>query len=233
MNVQALFVDTDGIYPTLLGAENCWGEVRDARTYGGTDPVVAHPPCQLWVNMAAVNYARAMRPCTTCADYCPFSKARCRACGGSGRRESNRTLVAPAWYPDGTDGGCFAHAVAAVRRCGGVLEHPAGSHAWDQVGAPYVGQNEWAWDFAAHRPEWVEAWCEVWQSAYGHAARKRTWLYYCGRRPPPELQWAREPGTHQVGWFDRVKPTLSKRAASATPVAFAQELIALARWSRG
>ena len=48
MNVQALFVDTAGIYPTLLGAENCWGEERDARTYAGDDPVVAHPPCQRW-----------------------------------------------------------------------------------------------------------------------------------------------------------------------------------------
>jgi hypothetical protein len=79
--------------------------------------------------------------------------------------------------------------------------------------------------------EWV---CEVWQSAYGHEARKRTWLLYCsGVRPPFDLNWTREPGTHQVGWFDRKKPTLGKRAASATPLKFAQELIRLAEWSRG
>jgi hypothetical protein len=35
------------------------------------------------------------------------------------------------------------------------------------------------------------------------------------------------------GWFDRNKPTLSKREASETPVAFAQWLIDLARHSRG
>jgi hypothetical protein len=81
-----------------------------------------------------------------------------------------------------------------------------------------------------HAEEWT---CEVWQSAYGHAARKRTWLLYCGKRPPFELNWDRTVGTHQVGWFDRSKPTLSKKAASATPLAFAQELIRLAEWSKG
>jgi hypothetical protein len=84
-----------------------------------------------------------------------------------------------------------------------------------------------------HRRGFRDYVCEVWQSAYGHQARKRTWLLYCGARPPFELRWERQPGTHQVGWFDRNKPTLSKRAASATPPAFAEELIRLAEWSRG
>jgi hypothetical protein len=30
----------------------------------------------------------------------------------------------------GDDGGCFASALAAVRKWGGVLEHPEASHAW-------------------------------------------------------------------------------------------------------
>jgi len=34
----------------------------------------------------------------------------------------------------GDDGGCFEAALAAVRRCGGVLEHPYGSHAWAHFG---------------------------------------------------------------------------------------------------
>lgn len=58
-------------------------------------------------------------------------------------------------------------------------------------------------------------------------------LLYCGKRAPFELNWDREPGTHQIGWFDRNKPTLAKKAASATPRAFAEELIRLAEWSRG
>src|SRR5690349_6144741 len=58
MKIQALYIDSNGPYPNLLGLENCWDAVRDARNYNGPDPVVAHPPCQLWVNLAFVNYKR-------------------------------------------------------------------------------------------------------------------------------------------------------------------------------
>jgi hypothetical protein len=215
-HVAALFVDAKGIYPELLIPEQCWDETKDARLYSGDDPVVAHPPCSLWVNMAAVNWKRY------------------------GRQK-------PAWYPCGDDGGCFAAALEAVRQYGGVLEHPAGSHAWSRnyLVEPGAGSDELGWkgpygtrttqaevDAAPlHRARhyWI---CEVWQSAYGHKARKRTWLLYCGSRPPFELNWSREPGTHQCGWFDRNKPTVGKREASATPPAFAAELIRLAEWSK-
>ncbi len=202
--VAALFVDPKGVYPTLVGAENCWDLGRDARTYAGPHPVVAHPPCQLWVNMAAVNWKR-------------YGRQR------------------PAWYPGGTDEGCFAAALHAVRRYGGVLEHPAGSHAWRAHGLREPHRDQWTGFFWTSNPYDMSEYrvCEVWQSAYGHKARKRTWLLYCGKRPPFELRWSRTPGTHQVGWFDRVKPTVGKREASATPEAFARTLIDLAIWSRG
>jgi len=82
--------------------------------------------------------------------------------------------------------------------------------------------------------EWVS---EVWQSAYGHRAQKRTWLFYCGQTKPEEALWAREPGTHQVGYQDkrgkaRNKPTLSSREAAESPRAFAEYLIRLAAQSR-
>ncbi len=191
--VAALFVDPQGVYPRLLGPEQCWDASRDARTYAGPWPVVAHPPCQLWVNLAAVNFKRY---------------------GG----EHNRP---------GNDGGCFAAALAAVRRWGGVLEHPAFSNAWAAHGIlrlhPGTG---WRKRGAGDWETWV---CEVWQSAYGHKARKRTWLYYVGHRAPAELDWSRKPGTHQCGWFDRKKPTLGKKEASETPEALARALIALAK----
>jgi len=204
--VAALFVDdsSNGVYPRLLGAEWCMGETHDhdARTYSGPWPVVAHPPCNLWVNMAAVNWKR-------------YGRQR------------------PAWYEGGSDGGRFAAALRAVRTYGGVLEHPASTHAWAHYGLPvgeisHVGWVEHVGVEGGPRVCWS---CEVWQSAYGHKARKRTWLLYCGKRPPFELRWERNPGTHQVGWFDRNKPTVGKREASATPEAFAQELIRLAEWS--
>jgi hypothetical protein len=195
VTIAALYVHPRGPYVGLEGVE-VWDEARDARTYAGPWPVVAHPPCHLWVNLAAVNYTR-------------------------GR-------AIPAWYPSGSDGGCFAAALEAVRTYGGVLEHPAGSHAWAHHGLLRPGPR--GWYRPLDRP--CEAVCEVWQSAYGHPARKRTWLLYVGAEPPMPLNWQQAPGTHQVGWFDRAKPTLGKRAASATPTAFRDALIQLARSAR-
>lgn len=191
--VAALFVARGGCYWDLEDVDP-WDETRDARLYAGPWPVVAHPPCQLWVNFAALNFKRW---------------------GG----EHNRP---------GNDGGCFASALTSVRRWGGVLEHPAFSNAWAKHGlpTPMVG---WRCDMWGPREGWVT---EVWQSAYGHAARKRTWLYFVGEDSPPLLNWSRKPGTMQIGKFDRIKPTLSKRAASATPVAFRDVLLSLARSAR-
>lgn len=121
----------------------------------------------------------------------------------------------------GNDAGCFASALAAVRRYGGVLEHPAFTHAWKAHGLHAPLAIGWT---HVNGSEYV---CEVWQSAYGHAARKRTWLFYVGPKPP-ELRWERRAGTHQIGWFDRIKPTMSKAAAMATPPEFRDMLLSLA-----
>lgn len=193
--VAALYVSRSGPYWGRADVD-AWDEERDARRYAGPLPVVAHPPCQLWTNMAGVNYRR----------------------------------YAGAHNRPGNDGGCFMRALECVRRFGGVLEHPAGSWAWST--------------FALTRPPSSGGWarcsdgtgyvCEVWQSAYGHRARKRTWLYYASPEDwaPPELDWSQNPGTHQVGWFDRKRPTLSKSEAIVTPPAFAEVLLSLARHSR-
>jgi hypothetical protein len=207
--VDALFIDPKGIYPQLLGPEHCWDEKRDARTYGGPGPVVAHPPCQLWVNMAAVNWKR-------------YGRQR------------------PAWQ-GGSDGGCFAAALAAVRKYGGVLEHPAGSHAWEAHGLrkpPVMGWEVHSDDPGSCSPLQLYYVCEVWQHAYGHGARKRTYLLYCGVQPPFELNWERnsETVTHHCGHdakWRTTKKRLEKRHASATPVLFAMELIALAQHAAG
>ncbi len=45
--VAALFVETDGAYYGLPAVDP-WDKVRDARTYTGPHPVVAHPPCKRW-----------------------------------------------------------------------------------------------------------------------------------------------------------------------------------------
>jgi hypothetical protein len=55
--ISALFVQADGCYSGIDGID-AWPESRDARLYKGPNPVIAHPPCQLWGAMAKVNYAR-------------------------------------------------------------------------------------------------------------------------------------------------------------------------------
>jgi hypothetical protein len=189
-DLAALFVSKDSIYKKLI--VDFYDVDRDARTYSGELPVIAHPPCQLWGKMARVNYARY---------------------GG----EHNRP---------GNDGGLFEFALDTVNRCGGVLEHPASTYAWAEYGLTRPVKGRWIHSGAEG---WV---CEVCQSAYGHQARKKTWLYYVGVNPPIEADWSCPEGTHQVGYEDTKrpghnKPTVSKKMANATPEAFARFLIDL------
>ena len=91
----------------------------------------------------------------------------------------------PHQFKLGDDGGCFAAALAAVRRWGGVLEHPEASAAWAHHGivAPVRGAG---WMPAGLM---VGGWtCYVEQGHYGHPARKATWLYAHGVELP-ELEW--------------------------------------------
>ena len=144
----------------------------------------------------------------------------------------------------GDDGGCFAAALSAVRRFGGVLEHPEASYAW-----------RW---FGLHRPPrfggWVAAdllggWtCCVEQGHYSHRARKATWLYAAGipGSSLPELAWGPwqspdrqrlEQGYHSReerlvagrAGRDQAFKRLSSRQRMLTPPAFAELLLGIAR----
>ena len=44
----ALYVERGGPYYRLLPSTRCWNAWRDARTYKGPFPIVAHPPCGPW-----------------------------------------------------------------------------------------------------------------------------------------------------------------------------------------
>ena len=84
----------------------------------------------------------------------------------------------------GDDGGCFKSALADVRRWGGVLEHPWGSHAWAFFGLEKPPRSG-GW-IRADSHGWT---CCVEQGRYGHYAPKPTLLYAVTAAPLPELNW--------------------------------------------
>ena len=132
----------------------------------------------------------------------------------------------------GEDDGCFAAALNAVRRYGGVLEHPAGSKAWNAFNLPLPApRGGWRGDLPN---AWV---CCVEQGHYGHVARKATWLYAVGPWPP-ELIWGSsgqrlpakrlaERGYESARRCGSVA-NMSSRARQRTPPAFRDVLIAIA-----
>ena len=84
----------------------------------------------------------------------------------------------------GDDGGCFKHALDSVRKYGGVIEHPWGSHAWKHFGMK-LPPRKGGWIVADEFGGWT---CCVEQGRYGHYARKPTLLYAVGC-DLPELDW--------------------------------------------
>jgi hypothetical protein len=84
----------------------------------------------------------------------------------------------------GDDDGCFAAALAAVRKWGGILEHPWGSHAWPHFGLN-IPPRSGGWVVADFEGGWT---CCVEQGRYGHYARKPTLLYLFGA-DPETLEW--------------------------------------------
>jgi hypothetical protein len=139
----------------------------------------------------------------------------------------------------GDDGGCFAHALWAVRQFGGVLEHPEASGAWSYFGImPPLRNGGWS---RADQFAWT---CCVEQGAYGHRSRKATWLYAVDV-DLPSMTWGRAKGdfirldeefhskaerrkSQRVGALAR----LPKRERAATPIPFRDVLLSIARSAR-
>ncbi|MGL5011788.1 MAG: hypothetical protein ACRC6I_18075 [Paracoccaceae bacterium] len=84
----------------------------------------------------------------------------------------------------GDDGGCFVHSLAAVRKFGGIIEHPWESYAWKHFGLN-IPPRKGGWIEADGHGGWT---CCVEQGRYGHYARKPTLLYAVACELP-ELDW--------------------------------------------
>lgn len=139
----------------------------------------------------------------------------------------------------GDDAGCFSAAVLAVRTYGGVLEHPQGSYAWQWFGMPTPSGRGWT------RPDaFGGRSCYVDQGAYGHRAKKPTWLYAV-LPAYPRMDWTRVWGRPRIGGDgfhsaqerargkarSDYKPVenLGKRERVLTPEPFRDVLVELAR----
>jgi len=137
----------------------------------------------------------------------------------------------------GDDAGCFESALAAVRRFGGVLEHPWGSSAW----------KHFKLKVPSRKGSWIKAddfgyTCCVEQGRYGHWARKPT-LLYAVRCKLPELLWGESPAVYPTWAIEKYGLAKVKRmgelsfkgggknskARIYTPEPFKNLLIALAR----
>lgn len=123
----------------------------------------------------------------------------------------------------GEDDGCFEAALASVRRWGGVLEHPAHSAAFSAFGLP-IPTRAWQMSICGG---WV---CAVDQAAYGHRAKKATWLYAVGI-DPPSMDWAQRRSVECVSTSRRKggAKEIPKRLRSRTPEAFRDLLLSMAR----
>ncbi len=71
--VAALYIDSHGPYPGLC--REAYDEARDARTYAGPYPVVAHPPCGPWSSLRTLSKE-------TTKDLGPQAVAAVRQWGG-------------------------------------------------------------------------------------------------------------------------------------------------------
>ena len=145
----------------------------------------------------------------------------------------------PHQYQLGDDDGCFEAALRAVRRFGGVLEHPADSHAWAAFGLHRPSRKP-GWTPADEVRGWT---CYVEQGHYGHMSRKGSWLYVCGGTGLPDLLWGPcEQRIHpvalakhgyaksrRIGMMAMVGGKDKTRIRNATPIPFRDLLLSIAR----
>jgi hypothetical protein len=157
----------------------------------------------------------------------------------------------PHQFKLGDDDGCFHAAIEALAYHGGVLEHPADSHAWRTFGlTPPPRAGGWVKTvYISDTSDAVILWtCCVYQGQYGHLAGKPTWLLAAGmnREDLPELRWGKtEQRIHpralelhgyekarRIGMMAMVGGKDKTRIRNATPPEFREVLIQIANLAR-
>jgi hypothetical protein len=223
--IAALFVAIGGCYFGLPDVDP-WDAARDARLYAGPWPVVAHPPCERWGRYWS---------------------------GGPSVRVRKKK---------GDDAGCFASALWSVRQYGGVLEHPEASHAWRAFGlnapprsggwvvADFVGgwtccveqghyghrarKATWLYAHGVELPrlKWGPSAASVRLDAGCHSAEERRQFMRPPRGMTPEWRSRRREYARTTGKELMCRERMGKRESAATPVAFRDILLSMARSAR-
>ncbi len=119
--IAVLCVAKKSAYRAIEGLE-LFDQARDARTFSGGMPVIAHPPCRRWTR-----YGMAMM------------KAR----------EMRYGIVTPEReIKEERELGVFC--ARQVVENGGILEQPAGSNLFAAVGLPLPGSSQSPYSFSLH-----------------------------------------------------------------------------------
>ncbi len=217
--VAALYVEPKGCYVGMPGVVDPWDEARDARTYAGPHPVVAHPPCQRWGRFW---HGSTRKP----HQYKLGDDGGCFRAALASIRRYGGVLEHPA------DSRAWdVYGIAKPPRAGGWVT--ADSLA-DRAGIP----AEWKDD----RNMWT---CCVYQGHYGHPSGKATWLLTAGiaRENLPELKWGKTEQrlpewmierygyekARQIGVVAMVGGKNKTAIRNATPPEFRDVLLSIAR----
>jgi len=221
--IAALYIEPDGVYANKPGID-AWCEMRDARSYTGPYPVVAHPPCQRWGRFW---HGSTRKP----------HQYRLGDDGGCFRA----ALDALEQFGGVIEHPCDSH---AWKHFG--LTPPKRFVGWAQTPGPIETLVDGDGNAAGERRRAGEWWtCYVEQGHYGHISRKPTWLLTCGieRDRLPELNWTRgEQRLHptalarygyakarRIGITAMVGGKDKTKIRNATPIEFRDVLIGIAK----
>lgn len=209
--IAALYVDPGGCYAGLPGVE-LWDEKRDARSYAGPHPVVAHPPCTRWCRLAGLVEAR-------------YGYKR----GDDGGTFAAALAAIRAW------GGVLEHPAFSGAWVAHDLTPPltgAGWQAADFHGGWSCYVEQWFYGHKAKKATWLYArGVELPSLRWGHTPDQETTAYVSDAGISRERRAL-------VSWCgNRIKSgeqreRLGSREASATPLEFRDLLLSIAATAR-
>lgn len=200
--IAALFVARGGVYFGLPNVDP-WDETRDARQYAGPWPVVAHPPCSVWCNYAALNYARY---------------------GGEHNRPGNDAgCFAAALNAVRAHGGVLEHPANSRAWASFDLCRPASDGCWyeDLCGGWTCHVEQGHFGHRARKATWLYA--------FGMPEEELPELRL---GPSTAKAWC-TPGASAKASRGKAHTTMNKKERQATPPAFRDLLLSIAGAARG